>query len=153
MSIDANPALSRRAVVGGACGAACLLALTACSGYGSGESARPAPGNSGGVTTGGGAGSAGGALAATADIPVGGGVIFADQDVVVTQPVAGEFKAFTATCTHQGCVVDEVDGGTINCPCHGSKFAVADGSVTDGPASSPLAEKAITVQGTSIMLA
>ena len=153
MSIDPNPALSRRAVVGGACGAACLLALTACSGYGSGGSARPAPGNSGGATTGGGAGSSGGALAATGDIPVGGGVVFADQDVVVTQPVAGEFKAFTATCTHQGCVVDEVDGGTINCPCHGSKFAVADGSVAGGPAPSPLAAKAITVQGTSIMLA
>lgn len=152
MSIDPNPALSRRAVVGGACGAACLLALTACSGYGSGGPARPAPGNSGGATTGGG-GSSGGALAATADIPVGGGLVFADQDVVVTQPVAGEFKAFTATCTHQGCVVDEVAGGTINCPCHGSRFAVADGSVAGGPAPSPLAAKAITVQGTSIMLA
>jgi len=150
MSIDANPALSRRMVVGGACGTACLLALTACSGYGSGGSARPAPGNSGGATTG--AGSAGEALADTADIPVGGGVVFADQDVVVTQPVAGEFKAFTATCTHQGCVVDEVADGTINCPCHGSKFAVADGSVAGGPASSPLAEKAIAVQGSSIML-
>ena len=52
----------------------------------------------------------------------------------MTQPVAGTFKAFSATCTHQGCTVNEVAGGTINCPCHGSKFAVADGAPTAGPA-------------------
>jgi len=60
---------------------------------------------------------------------------------VVTQPVSGTFKAFSATCTHQGCAVSEVANGTINCPCHGSRFAVADGSVTAGPATTPLARK------------
>lgn len=92
-------------------------------------------------------------LTGTADVPVGGGLIFADQDLVVTQPVAGEFKAFSATCTHQGCTVFEVAGGTMNCPCHGSKFSVADGSVSAGPAPAPLAEKAIAVTGDSITLA
>jgi Rieske Fe-S protein len=93
------------------------------------------------------------ALAAVADVPVGGGVVLAAQSLVVTQPQAGTFKAFSATCTHQGCTVNEVKGGTINCPCHGSKFAIADGSPTAGPAKRPLPEKAVAVQGSSIVLA
>jgi Rieske Fe-S protein len=88
-----------------------------------------------------------------ADVPVGGGVVLAAQGLVVTQPQAGTFKAFSATCTHQGCTVNEVKGGTINCPCHGSKFAVADGSPTAGPAKKPLPETAVTVQGSSVVRA
>ena len=70
----------------------------------------------------------GGGLASTADIEVGGGTIFADEQVVVTQPSEGEFKAFTTTCTHQGCQVESVSDGSINCPCHGSSFSIEDGS-------------------------
>jgi Rieske Fe-S protein len=140
--------ISRRAVLVGTCGT-CAMALAACAGYGSGQTAppavvQPAPAAPGGAAA---------ALASTADIPVGGGKIFAEQDVVVTQPAAGTFKAFSATCTHQGCPVAPVDGGTINCNCHGSKFKVADGSVATGPAAKPLAEKTIKVDGTSITLA
>ncbi|GAB3448255.1 Rieske (2Fe-2S) protein [Actinophytocola sediminis] len=91
-------------------------------------------------------------LAATADIPVGGGKIFAKEEVVVTQPTEGEFRAFSAVCTHQGCVVNAIKGGTINCDCHGSKFAVADGSVTAGPAPTALAERSIRVNGDQISL-
>ena len=87
-------------------------------------------------------------LAAVADVPVGGGVVLADRDVVVTQPVSGTFKAFSATCTHQGCAVSEVANGTINCPCHGSRFTVADGSVAAGPATKPLPEKTVAVRAT-----
>ncbi len=92
----------------------------------------------------------GGALAATTDVPVGGGTINKDAKVVITQPKAGEFKAFSAVCTHQGCTVASVENGTITCPCHGSTFSAADGSVQGGPASSPLAPVQITVSGTSI---
>lgn len=92
-------------------------------------------------------------LAATSDIPVGGGKVFKDKKVVVTQPEAGSFKAFSATCTHAGCSVAEVAGGTINCPCHGSKFRVADASVAGGPAPQPLPPRAITVESGSIRLA
>ncbi|MCX5344943.1 Rieske (2Fe-2S) protein [Streptomyces atratus] len=92
------------------------------------------------------------ALAKTADIPEGGGKIFADRDVVVTQPKAGEFKAFSSKCTHQGCAVSSVSDGTINCPCHGSKFDVATGSVAAGPATQPLPARPITVEGDSITL-
>ena len=81
------------------------------------------------------------ALARTSDIPVGGGEIFADQGVVVTQPTAGEFKAFGPICTHQGCPVTNVDGGTINCTCHNSRFSIEDGSVKAGPATKPLPAK------------
>jgi nitrite reductase/ring-hydroxylating ferredoxin subunit len=94
----------------------------------------------------------GGVLAKTTDIPVGGGKVFKDQKVVVTQPTAGQFKAFSAVCTHQGCTVGTVTNGTINCPCHGSKFKVGDGSVAHGPAQQPLPSQSITVTGTDIKL-
>ncbi|SDK48495.1 Rieske Fe-S protein [Nonomuraea maritima] len=92
------------------------------------------------------------ALAKTADIPVGGGTIFKDQKIVVTQPTEGDFKAFSATCTHQGCTVGSVEGDAIVCPCHGSQFAIADGSVKNGPAERPLPAQQITVEGDQIML-
>ncbi|MEU2119056.1 Rieske (2Fe-2S) protein [Streptomyces sp. NPDC016459] len=92
-------------------------------------------------------------LTRTAEIPVGGGTVFAKEKVVVTQPVAGEFKAFSAVCTHQGCTVNKVADGTIDCPCHGSKFRVADGSVAKGPATRPLPAEQITVSGDAIVLA
>ncbi|MEU3348231.1 Rieske 2Fe-2S domain-containing protein [Streptomyces sp. NPDC006700] len=95
---------------------------------------------------------AGPELASTADIPVGGGKVFAEQKVVVTQPKKGEFKAFSAICTHQGCTVNRVAAGTIDCPCHGSRFRVADGSVAHGPAISPLPTKQIKIEGNSVHL-
>lgn len=94
---------------------------------------------------------AGGALAKTADIPVGGGRIVGQ--VVVTQPTAGTYKAFSAICTHQGCTVSSVAQGKIDCACHGSAFDAATGAVVNGPAKSPLPEKKITVADGSITLA
>ncbi|MFI5686459.1 Rieske (2Fe-2S) protein [Streptomyces sp. NPDC051636] len=91
-------------------------------------------------------------LAATGDIPVGGGKVLKDRKVVVTQPEKGEFKAFSAICTHQGCTVDRVADGTIDCPCHGSRFHIADGAVAHGPATRPLPAKDIKVDGKSIRL-
>ncbi|WP_369257292.1 Rieske (2Fe-2S) protein [Streptomyces sp. R35] len=92
-------------------------------------------------------------LAATSDIPVGGGKIFKEQKVVVTQPKKGEFKAFSAICTHRGCTVASVSGGTINCPCHGSKYSIENAAVEAGPAPRPLPAAKITVEGNSIRLA
>jgi Rieske Fe-S protein len=83
-----------------------------------------------------------------ASIPVGGGKIFADQKVVVTQPAKGEFKAFSAICTHEGCLVSEVANGTITCstPCgHGSQFDAATGAVKAGPAGRPLPQKKVSI--------
>ncbi len=107
----------------------------------------------------GGAGGGGGTLTTTADIPVGGGTIFPDEKVVVTQPAEGDFKAFSAVCTHQGCLVGQVADGTIQCPCHGSQFSIEDGSNVAGPSGSeagsvgPLPEVGLAVDGDAISLA
>lgn len=85
-----------------------------------------------------------------ATIPVGGGKIFADQKLVVTQPTSGDFKAFSAVCTHQNCIVSTVSDGTINCACHGSKYDLATGAVKQGPATKALPEKSVTVSGDGI---
>ncbi|HYS40053.1 MAG TPA: Rieske (2Fe-2S) protein [Pseudonocardiaceae bacterium] len=91
-------------------------------------------------------------LGSTSSIPVGGGAIFADQKVVVTQPVAGTFKGFSTTCTHLGCQVNKVADGLIQCPCHGSRYSIVDASVKAGPAPKPLPAAKIAVNGTQIML-
>ncbi|WP_431946483.1 Rieske (2Fe-2S) protein [Actinacidiphila sp. bgisy167] len=91
-------------------------------------------------------------LVKTADVPVGGGTVITDRKVVVTQPQAGEFKAFSAVCTHQGCLVNNVSDGTINCPCHGSKFRITDASVAAGPAERPLPAESITEKDGEIFL-
>ena len=92
-------------------------------------------------------------LALISDVPAGGGKILADKKIVITQPRGGSFEAFSAVCTHLGCTVSSVSGGTINCPCHGSKFSISNGSVVAGPAPSALAPVSIKVQGTSIVQA
>ena len=92
----------------------------------------------------------GGALASAADVPVGGCFVVASAKVVVTQPTEGDFKAFSAVCTHQGCVVESSSDGEIPCPCHGSRFSLADGSPVSGPATSALSPVEITVDGVSI---
>ncbi|TVZ88923.1 Rieske (2Fe-2S) protein [Streptomyces sp. BK340] len=91
-------------------------------------------------------------LTRTGDVPEGGGTIFKEQKVVITQPTKGDFKAFSAICTHMGCTVNQVADGTIDCPCHGSKYDIADGAVAHGPATKPLPPKTIKVEGNSIHL-
>lgn len=92
----------------------------------------------------------GGGLVAEQDVPVGSGVILGDEGIVVTQPTAGEFHGFSSTCTHRGCTVGSVTD-TINCPCHGSKFAISDGSVVNGPATAPLPEEKVQVKGGQVV--
>jgi len=147
---------SRRALLAGAC-AACAATLAGCARYGTsnGLAGAPAGAPAYGPPTSAGTGSAGGgassALATTSEIPVGGGKVLTAQRIVITQPQAGTFHAFTAICTHQGCIVNTVSGGTINCPCHGSKYSIVNGSVVNGPAPLPLAAVSIKVEGTSIV--
>jgi Rieske Fe-S protein len=163
---NANPVrlrgpLNRRTVLaagGAATASAAMLAVAGCATYSS-SSPSPAPANpnttgaasppaqGAGDTAQAPAAEGGTVLGAASGVPVGGGKIFEDQAVVVTQPTAGTFHAFSAICTHQGCTVDSVAGGTINCPCHGSKFSVTDGSVAKGPAKKPLAAKQVSADG------
>ncbi|PNV35301.1 iron-sulfur protein [Streptomyces sp. DH-12] len=95
-------------------------------------------------------GSAGQELLPAADVPVGGGRILGAEKIVVTQPEQGVFKAFSAVCTHQNCLVSDVSDGTVNCVCHNSRFSITDGSVEQGPATEPLPEERITVDGNTI---
>ena len=94
-----------------------------------------------------------GPLAKAAEIPVGGGTIFRDEQVVVTQPTEGEFRCFTAVCTHMGCIVSSIEAGGIRCECHGSAFSVEDGTPVNPPATEPLAKFEITVEGDQISIA
>ncbi|HEU5385648.1 MAG TPA: Rieske (2Fe-2S) protein [Streptosporangiaceae bacterium] len=153
---------SRRTVLACA-GAACAAALAGCSTYNSNSGGVDAPqgtqsteSGSASAAAGSGGGSGGGGaavLAKTSDVPVGGGTILTDKKIVITQPQSGTFHAFTAVCTHAGCTVGSVSSGTINCPCHGSRFNINNGSVVNGPAASPLAPVNIKVQSTSIVQA
>jgi len=95
-------------------------------------------------------GVAGETLAGTSDVPVGGCFVVAASKVVVTQPTEGDFKAFSAVCTHQGCLVESSPEGEIPCPCHSSRFSLDDGSPVSGPATASLAPVEITVDGDSI---
>jgi Rieske Fe-S protein len=93
-------------------------------------------------------------LGATSAVEVGGGAKFpvGEGTVIVTQPQAGEFVAFDARCTHQGCVVSGVSEGEIRCGCHGAKFDIATGEVRGGPAESPLKAVKIAVVNDEIVL-
>lgn len=130
----------RRAVLG-VVAATAVVSVAACQTYGQSSSGSGSNPDTGPTT-----------LAAT-DVPVGGGKILQSEQIVVTQPVSGTFKAFSAVCTHRGCVVANVSGGTINCTCHGSQFAIADGAVVTAAAGftkdtqKPLPAKTVTANG------
>ncbi len=128
----------RRALLAGA-GVTCAAILAGCA---------TNDANNGGVTPATSGTST--ALTATSQVPDGGGKIIDAKRIVITQPQSGSFKAFSAICTHEGCFVNSVSNGTINCPCHGSRFSITDGSVVRGPATRPLPPIAINVEGTSI---
>ncbi|MEU6532500.1 Rieske (2Fe-2S) protein [Streptomyces sp. NPDC046928] len=143
-SVQPMPGPSRRTVVAAVGAAGLAVALTAC---GSEDEA------SGSSTEQGAAAGGGAALARTADIPEGGGKVFDAEKVVVSQPAAGDFKAFSTICTHQKCPMTDLKEDTLSCACHGSQFSVLDGSVKKGPATQPLEEKKVSVSGDSITLA
>jgi nitrite reductase/ring-hydroxylating ferredoxin subunit len=148
-----DPLISRRrALAGAAVGGLSLPLLTACGGGGSSSTSATDPGSA----TSPGDGTAD-ALVATADVPVGGGVILGSRNVVVTQPKKGQFEGFSATCTHQGCTLATVASGTINCGCHGSQFSITDGSNVAGPSGTPagsvaaLPKVAVKVKGPDVV--
>jgi Rieske Fe-S protein len=160
---------TRRGVLAGVGLAGLAGAITACgagsaSSASSASAAAPAAGGATPASSAAAAGSAAAssaaassapaanALTATSKIPVGGGAIFPGPQVVVTQPTAGEFKAFSAVCTHMGCIVSQVSNGTIDCPCHGSQYSITTGDVVAGPAPRPLPAKVIKVSGGDVFL-
>ncbi|GAA1216987.1 hypothetical protein GCM10009665_03610 [Kitasatospora nipponensis] len=141
-----RPAPSRRTLL--CCGAAVLaggsaLALSGCASSTSdgGQSSSQAQGGQGQATKSSGPVELGPAT----DVPVGGGKVYREQRIVVTQPSAGQYHAFSARCTHAGCVVDQVKDNLIQCPCHGSRFNIADGTVAAGPAPTALPSYQVAV--------
>jgi Rieske Fe-S protein len=146
-----NAETTRRGVLAGVGLAGLAGTLAACSS--GAPAAAPSGAGAGPAASGQAGGSGNSVLAATSEIPVGEGKVFAAQRVVVTQPAAGEFNAFSAVCTHMQCIVDQVSNGTIDCPCHGSQFSVKDGHVVAGPAPSPLPRASIKVESGKISLA
>jgi Rieske Fe-S protein len=145
---------TRRTVIAGAAGLSATVALAACGedepDVDTGDTVtQPTATATTSASTGGGAAAG---LAALADIPVNGGKIFAAEKVVVTQPTAGQVKAFSTTCTHQGCAVSKVENGVIICPCHDSRFKISDGSPTGGPATKPLQSKTVKVENGQVVL-
>lgn len=147
-----SPITRRRLLAGAGAAAACCAA--GCSTYGTPRDAAPAaPSPSDPPVPPAQPQAAAQGLAAASDIPVGGGRVFADDGVVVTQPQAGTFAAFDATCPHAGCLVDQVTATGISCPCHGSVFDIAEGSPLDGPAGGPLETRPVRVDGDRIVLA
>ena len=153
MNIPEFPIPRQKVLLGAGLGLVTAV-VAACTTYGkkpeaAGESSTTTAAPATPPASGGPAAPAANAIAKTADVPVGSGVIVGE--VVVTQPSAGVFKGFSAKCTHAGCTVNKVADGTIDCPRHGSKFNL-DGSVANGPATKPLEAQAVTVQGDSIVL-
>lgn len=151
---------TRRRVLGLAAGGGAIGLLAACGGGGdtaspgsTGSTVSSGDGDSPGESSAPAESAAGTALVATAKVPVGGGVVLDKEKIVVTQPESGTFKAFTAICTHQSCTVAGVKNGVISCPCHGSGYNAADGSVKNGPATRPLREIPVTVEGDEVVTA
>lgn len=154
-SLKPVSAPSRRTVVAAVGAAGIAVALTGCGSEDDSSGSSDVQDNSSGGAAGDDTATAGGGtvLAKTSDIPEGGGKVFEAEGVVVTQPAAGTYKAFSSKCTHQGCAVKGIANNVITCPCHNSQFSAEDGSVTKGPATQPLAAASITVDGDSITLA
>ncbi|RZU28512.1 nitrite reductase/ring-hydroxylating ferredoxin subunit [Streptomyces sp. BK022] len=149
-----QPATRRTLLATGAATLAVCCVGCGDDGDGSSASASTSPGGesasaSASASSGSGDGQA---LGSVSEIPEGGGKIFAAQKVVVTQPEKGRYKAFSAICTHQGCTLNKVADGTVDCPCHGSRFRISDGSVAHGPATEPLPAKEIMVHGNTVHL-
>jgi Rieske Fe-S protein len=141
------PISRRTVIISSGLAAAAVAGLTSCTNYGTTPVSEPSAATSGDGS--GGPSETGPLTVKEADIPVGSGKVFPDAKIVITQPKKGEFKAFSAICTHQGCVVDAVTN-TINCPCHGSKYSITDGSVVNPPAPKPLPPMTIKVSGDSL---
>jgi nitrite reductase/ring-hydroxylating ferredoxin subunit len=137
-----NAAVSRRAVLRGSVAAAAVIgAAGLVAGCAKGSS------GSGGVPT------TAGATVATSDVPVGGGVVVqSGGGVLVVQPTAGTFAAYSSVCPHQGCTVNPPMGGFITCPCHGSTFRVSDGAVVQGPAQQGLTPLQSHVEGNDVVV-
>ncbi|MGP3978360.1 Rieske (2Fe-2S) protein [Streptomyces sp. 8N114] len=131
---------TRRTVLCGAALAALGLTAAACGGGGGSDEGSAAPTSDKPVE-----------LGDAEAVPVGGAKLFAEQKMLVSQPEKGDFKAFSAVCTHQGALLGEIDGEVAVCPRHGSRFQVDTGKVAKGPASKALPSVPVKVKKGKLM--
>jgi nitrite reductase/ring-hydroxylating ferredoxin subunit len=120
--------------------------------YGGGGSGG---GKSGGRDSGGDAKAGGAAIASESKVAPGSAFTFKDSGnpAVLVHLKSGNFVAYSAVCTHQGCTV-AYKGGKLACPCHGSVFDPSKGAeVVAGPAPSPLPEIPVKVEGGEVVKA
>ena len=138
--------ISRRGVIASAVGVSAVAALSACSTEVTDLTSTPAP--EAPATTG------PVAVAKTTDIPIGSGKKFDVEGVpiLVTQPRAGEFRGFSAVCTHAGFVMTNMANSEIKCDKHGAVYSADDGSVLSGPAPRALGKVTVTVEGDDVLV-
>jgi cytochrome b6-f complex iron-sulfur subunit len=89
----------------------------------------------------------------TADFPAGQGKVVPvnDKPVIVVNTAQGGLKAFSAICTHLGCIVEwDQSRQFILCPCHDGRFNAVNGTVISGPPPAPLPPLALTVEGDGV---
>lgn len=89
-------------------------------------------------------------LGLASEVLVGSGTKFMVDEmltILVTQPKEGDFRGFSATCTHSGCIVTGVQEGEIACGCHGARFDPESGAVLAGPARTALGRINIELRG------
>ena len=138
--------ISRRGVIASAVGVSAVAALSACSPEVSELTSTPAPGA---PST-----AAPVAVAKTTDIPIGSGKKFDVEGIpiLITQPRAGEFRGFSAVCTHAGFVMTNMANSEIKCDNHGAVYSADDGSVLSGPAPRALGKVTVTVEGDDVLV-
>ncbi|MYV53544.1 Rieske (2Fe-2S) protein [Streptomyces sp. SID3212] len=90
-------------------------------------------------------------LGAASEVPVGGAKLYREQRVIVYCPAKGEYKGFSAQCTHAGCLLEKLEGTIGDCPCHGSRFDVTTGEAVHGPATVPLPKVPVTLEGDNLV--
>src|SRR5215208_6264984 len=121
--------------------------------YGGGGSGGGDSGGGSKASSGGDAKAGGAAIASESEVAPGSAFTFKDSGnpAVLIHLKNGNFVAYSAVCTHQGCTV-AYKGGKLACPCHGSVFDPAKGAqVVAGPAPSPLPEIPVKVEGDEVV--
>ena len=146
----------RRTVLRAGAAAPLTVAVLAGCGEAAPSTEQPDPPGASSVGAGSGEAPSGGdapdAAAQVSDVPVGGATFLESSNTVVSQPVAGDFRAFDATCPHQGCAVRDVQDGQLTCPCHGSRVDLGTGEVLQGPATRGLTALGVTVDGDGLVI-
>ncbi len=77
---------------------------------------------------------------------------FGSRPGILVRSATGDLRAFSASCTHLGCIVQyRPDIGHIWCACHNGHFDLS-GHVVQGPPPEPLESFVVNVRGDQIVV-